>query len=180
MKKIASTLLITLLLLVGCANNNYKDYKYVEIFEIGSFLIPDNWKLIQEKDGVYYMAVSVDTCGTEQYDYYLVGKVLEAKKDNNVTNSSSIEPKEETLISSQVFSNSTFVGEKESQVDGKKNKTYFMDFYISPNKYLSWVVLNDTVTYDTITKIAKSFSRPNTRGRFYCVDKTSKKHLRDD
>ena len=146
---------------MGCSNNKYEGFKNIELSDVGSFYVPQDWVCIREDDVVYFIDESFVDAKEKITNCYLIGTIYEYDKNYRDENPYLAEIEEKNLISSEVFSNSVIIGEKEYQINGELTNKYFMDCYISSETSLAFVVWDDSINYEVISEIGKSFKRNN-------------------
>lgn len=153
MKK-SCMILILILILSGCSNQ-YKNWENIEISDVGMFKIPPNMLCI-EMDGIIYLTEN----NNEVFDKsksIMIGVLYDKNSPPEMI--SGVLGKEltyEKLLFSETFSNSAIVGKKEYLIDGVKCEKIFLDLY-SSKKNLYFLMINNTIDYSIVNKIAKSF-----------------------
>ena len=147
MKKLL-VLFIIVILFGGCSNSQ-KGWKTVTIPQVGSLDIPQSM-VYEEDDKAIYICSDSDA------------KLLIGVKYENGSYTEALSEalgKEivfEELISSEVFSNSAIIGKDKYIIDDEPCEKLFLDLY-SSDKKVFFIVNDDSVSYDTITAIGKSF-----------------------
>lgn len=152
MKKIFCVLLI--ILLVSECSNDYETWKEVNITEFGSLKIPQEWVYNENGDIIYFS--DKKTSDSSEYNIYLIGIICNQDQIESLYKHIDENMKYEKLISSETLSNSAIIGENEYLINGKASHKFFLDLY-SSNKQLHVIAVDDSVDYEIIKKIGKSY-----------------------
>lgn len=154
MKKI---LLITigLLFLPGCSGK-YEGWKEVGIQDYGSITVPEGWECHIRDHEIYF----VDEGETEfsEGNVHLGGYIDDADHSHTP---SKVFPKIEKVesVKGQVYSNSAYRGIKKYCIRGDWYEKGHIEIHASNrDAEIYMVAWDDTVSYDDLEKIAKSFT----------------------
>ena len=154
MKK--TTLLMTLFFLfflIGCSFSQSNNTQKIDIQNIGSLYVPKDWKVSYEDNTICFIS--------EQTHYYMIGCLQDFGSGNGYNHPYLIDFEKGEIISSEVYSNSVIVSENECTINGESIIKRFMSCYVTSAKRLNFIVLDDSITNDTLEKIGKSFDRIN-------------------
>lgn len=157
MRKVIYILVLTICL-SGCAGG-YDGWKEVEMHLFGSIKIPQGWTYHIQDCKIYFTDEGVtefteDTVHLAGYIYGEGDDIGPAYKmfDENVISGE--------YIKGEIFSNSTRRGIKQLIINGKLcEKAYLKLYDVDENKEIYMIAWDDSVDYDDIKKIAKSFDR---------------------
>lgn len=138
----------------ACEGNKYQGFKEIEIPNMGSMHVPEDW-IYGENDNCVYFG-SLDTS-----KIHMIGCEYRLGEENGIEFTNLFGGHISNRVGYEGFSNSTFVGTVQYTADKKCTTKYYMKFYITEDKRLFFVVLDDTIDYNTIKKICKSFVRLN-------------------
>ena len=156
MKKLLLVILLVLSL-SGCSGK-YKGWKEIEIENLGSIKIPEGWTYHIQDNEIYFVDEGVTEFIVENVhlggyiydeDYTLAAHKLFDESTNY-----------EETNESQVYSNDTFRGIEKYCIDGKWCEKGYVQLCVSEkDKEIFMIAWDDTVSYDDLEKIAKSFDR---------------------
>lgn len=152
MKKFSIILLI-ILLISGCSNQD-ETWKEVHVANAGSLKIPYEW-VYNEKDGVMYLT-NKNMDDSSECKIYLIGMTYNEHELEPLYRCIAPDMKYVKLISSETFSNSAIIGKNEYIINGQTYEKLFLNLY-SSEKELYFIVLDNSIEYETVKKIARSF-----------------------
>lgn len=156
MKKICILLIISILF-SGCSSKNHA-VKIIELNNVGSFTVPQEWIYTKENDVIYFTDQTINQENPID-TFYAIGIVYDTSE--NFDELSKVIGKKilyKELVYNEVFSNSAMYGRGIYSIDNKLYEKLFLDFYPSERKFFL-LVLNDSISSDTIKDIAKSFTQ---------------------
>lgn len=113
-----AVIMMILLLFTACSGK-YDGYKLVELPEIGSFYVPQEWECVQEVDFVYFTSGSSDNATMSLSDCYMLGTLHNERVSSYEAVSSVINIEEIEQITSEVYSNSVFLSESRVEMNGR-------------------------------------------------------------
>ena len=141
--------------LFGCSGK-YKGRKEIEIENIGSIKIPEGWTYHIQDNEIYFVDEGV-TEFTEE-NVHLGGYIYD---EHNSHTPSKVFPEIEKVESTKgrVYSNSAYRGIKKYYIHGEWCEKGHIELYASEqDKEIYMITWDDTVSYDDLEKIAKSFT----------------------
>ena len=155
-----AVIMMILLLFTACSGK-YNGYKLVELPEIGSFYVPQEWECIQEDNFVYFTSGLSDKATISLSDCYMLGTLHDWTKSGYDEISSIIEIEEIELITSEVYSNSVFLSESKVEMNGSIINMYSLKCFVTSDKRFSFIVLDGSIDPAVLKLIGKSFDRVN-------------------
>ena len=145
-------ILVIVFFVSGCSNE-YKNWKKVDVPDVGSIMIPQDWTYNIKDSFIYFyvrtndfddkkMCLTGIICNPDDFEdlYQHVDKTMKYVKN----------------ISSETLSNSAIIGKNNYLIDGKENEKLFLDIY-SSDKQLYIVSVDDSVSYAIVRKIGESY-----------------------
>ncbi len=155
-----TVILMTIVLLTACSGK-YDGYKLVELPEIGSFYVPQEWECIQEGDFVYFVNGSSDKDTFTLSNCYMLGTLHDWGKSVYDEVSSIIEIEKIELITSEVYSNSVILSESKVEMNGSIINMYSLECFVTSDKWFSLIVLDEAIDSNSLKLIGNSFDRVN-------------------
>ena len=156
MKKVL-LIMILVFSLSGCSGQ-YEGWKEIELHDYGSIKIPEGWTYHIQDNEIYFVDEGV-TEFTEE-NVHLGGYIYGESK---ITKLSKVFPeivKSGVLVTNQVYSNDTYRGIKKYFIHGKWCEKGYIQLGVSERDIEIFLIAwDDTVSYDDLEKIAKSFDR---------------------
>ena len=143
--------------LSGCSGQ-YEGWKEIELQDYGSIKIPEGWTCHIQGNEIYFVDEGVTEFTEENVhlggyiydeDYTLAAhKLFDKSTDYEETNES------------QVYSNDTFRGIEKYYINGEWREKGYIQLCVSEkDTEIFMIAWDDTVSYDDLEKIAKSFDR---------------------
>jgi len=135
--------------------NKYKDWQIINIPNIGSFKVPQEWNVSYENYAYHITDIPKDE---EDLNIYILGRMPSDHKNNKYL------PKHElfenveytgNFIRGKGLSNSTFFGQEVYKINGFEEIKYFIDF--NSEYILLFLIWNDSLDINIIEKIADSY-----------------------
>ena len=158
MKKICILLVISIFF-SGCSDKNNSG-KVIILNGVGSFTVPQEWIYTKENDVIYFTDQPINK-ENSLHTFYAIGIVYDVSENlDELSQSFGKKILYKELVFNEVFSNSAMYGKGVYSIDSKLCEKLFLDFYPSERK-LFLLVLNDSISSDTIKDIAKSFTQVN-------------------
>ena len=147
--------MILIFSLAGCSGQ-YEGWKEIEQHDYGSIKVPEGWACHIQGNEIYFVDEGV-TEFTEE-NVHLGGYISGA---NNSHTSSEVFPEIEKVESKkgEVYSNSAYRGIKKYYIQGEWCEKGHIEIYVSrQDEKIYMIAWDDTVPYDDLEKIAKSFT----------------------
>ena len=156
MKKLL-LIMILVFSLSGCSGQ-YEGWKKIELHDYGSIKVPEGWACHIQGNEIYFVDEGVTEFTEENVhlggyiydeDYTLTAhKLFDKSTDYEETNES------------QVYSNDTFRGIEKYYINGEWCEKGYIQLCVSEkDKEIFMIAWDDTVSYDELEKVAKSFDR---------------------
>ena len=156
MKKLL-LIMILIFFLSGCSGQ-YEGWKEIKLQDYGSIKVPEGWACHIQGNEIYFVDEGVTEFTEENVhlggyiydeDYTLAAhKLFDKSTDYEETNES------------QVYSNDTFRGIEKYYINGEWCEKGYIQLCVSEkDKEIFMIAWDDTVSYDDLEKIAKSFDR---------------------
>ena len=158
---IGITVILMILMSFTACLGKYDGYKLVELPEIGSFYVPQEWECIQEGDFVYFVNGSSDKDTFTLSDCYMLGTLHNERVSSYEAVSSVINIEEIELITSEVYSNSVFLSESRVEMNGRVVTMYSLECLVTYDERFSFIVLDGSIDPAVLKLIGKSFDRVN-------------------
>lgn len=162
MKKIACIFgLIVVLAVAVCifvSAGRYRGWKEIEIQNVGNIKIPEGWTCQMRNNEIYFTDEGV----TEftQDSVHLAGYVYNEKDSSGAYRMFDKDAIIEERIMGEIFSNSTYRGINRYKINGESCEKMHIKFYdVGKDKEVFMIAWDDSVTYDDMKKLAKSFDR---------------------
>lgn len=155
-----AVMMMILLSFTACSGK-YDEYKLVELPEIGSFYVPQEWECIQEDNFVYFTSGSSDNATMSQSDCYMLGTLHNERVSSYEAVSSIIDIEEIELITSEVYSNSVFLSESRVKMNGRVITMYSLECLVTHDEWFSFIVLDGSIDPAVLKLIGNSFDRVN-------------------
>lgn len=146
-------ILLMVLLVSGCSNE-YETWKEIDVPNVGSLKIPQEWEYNENGDIIYFS--DKKTSDSSEYNIYLIGIICNQDQIESLYKHIDENMKYDKLISSETLSNSAIIGENEYLINGKTSHKFFLDLY-SSNKQLYIIAIDDSVDYEIIKKVGNSY-----------------------
>ena len=156
---IGITVILMILMSFTACLGKYDGYKLVELPEIGSFYVPQEWECIQEGDFVYFVNGSSDKDTITLSDCYMLGTLHNERVSSYEAVSSVINIEEIELITSEVYSNSVFLSESRVEMNGRVVTMYSLECLVTYDERFSFIVLDGSIDPAVLKLIGKSFVR---------------------
>lgn len=154
MKKLL-LIMILVFSLSGCSGQ-YEGWKEIELQGYGSIKVPEGWVCHIQDNEIYFVDEGVTEFSEE--NVHLGGYISGA---NNSHTSSEVFPEIEKVESKkgEVYSNSAYRGIKKYYIQGEWREKGHIEIYVSrQDEKIYMIAWDDTVSYDDLGKIAKSFT----------------------
>ena len=158
---IGITVILMILMSFTACLGKYDGYKLVELPEIGSFYVPQEWECIQEGDFVYFTSGPSDKATISLSDCYMLGTLHNERVSSYEAVSSVINIEEIELITSEVYSNSVFLSESRVEMNGRVVTMYSLECLVTYDERFSFIVLDGSIDPAVLKLIGKSFDRVN-------------------
>ncbi len=158
---IGITVILMILMSFTACLGKYDGYKLVELPEIGSFYVPQEWECIQEGDFVYFVNGSSDKDTFTLSNCYMLGTLHDWGKSVYDEVSSIIEIEKIELITSEVYSNSVILSESKVEMNGSIINMYSLKCFVTSDKRFSFIVLDEAIDPAVLKLIGNSFDRVN-------------------
>lgn len=152
-------LLIMLLIfsLSGCSGK-YEGWKEIELQDYGSIKVPEGWVCHIQDNEIYFVDEGVNEFTEE--NVHLGGYI---QSENKPDGQSKVFPeivKAESTNENQVYSNDTYRGIDKYFIHGEWCEKGYVQLGVSERDIEIFLIAwDDTVSYDDLEKIAKSFNR---------------------
>ena len=146
-------ILLMVLLISGCSNE-YDTWKKVEVPNVGSLKIPQEWEYSENGDIIIFSDKKISD--SSEYNVYLIGIICNQDQIDSLYKHIDENMKYEKLISSETLSNSAIIGKNEYLINGETHHKFFLDIY-SSSKQLYIIAIDDSVDYETIKKVGNSY-----------------------
>ncbi len=153
-----AVIMMILPLFTACSGK-YDGYKLVELPEIGSFYVPQEWECIQEDNFVYFTSGSSDNATMSLSDCYMLGTLHNERVSSYEAVSSVIDIEEIEQITSEVYSNSVFLSESRVKMNGKVITMYSLECLVTYDERFSFIVLDGSIDPAVLKLIGNSFVR---------------------
>ena len=133
---------------------DYTGWKKIEITDIGSFYVPEDWIYTKEGTIVYFTDKPITE---ENYNIYLIG--TEFIKNEKYIKITDIYPeyKEKEIKNGKILSNSADYEEIVFEVENKKENKFHITFSSGINRTINLYAWDNLVNIETIKKIAESY-----------------------
>ena len=141
--------------LSGCSGQ-YEGWKEIELQGYGSIKVPEGWVCHIQDNEIYFVDEGVTEFSEE--NVHLGGYIYDT---HNSHTPSKVFPEIEKVESTkgQVYSNSAYRGIKKYYMQGEWYEKGHIEIYASKlDKEIYMITWDDTVSYDDLGKIAKSFT----------------------
>ena len=158
---IGITVILMILMSFTACLGKYDGYKLVELPEIGSFYVPQEWECIQEGDFVYFVNGSSDKDTFTLSNCYMLGTLCGFGESVYDAVSSIIEIEKIELITSEVYSNSVILSESKVEMNGSIITMYSLECLVTYDERFSFIVLDGSIDPAVLKLIGKSFDRVN-------------------
>ena len=146
-------ILLMVLLVSGCSNE-YEKWKEIDVPNVGSLKIPQEWEYNENGDIIYFSDKKISD--SSEYNIYFIGIICNQGQIEPLYKHIDKNMKYEKLISSETLSNSAIIGKNEYLINGKTSQKFFLDLY-SSNKQLYIIAFDDYVDYEIIKKVGNSY-----------------------
>ena len=148
--------MILIFSLSGCSGQ-YEGWKEIKLQDYGSIKIPEKWVCHIQDNEIYFVdeGVTEFSEGNVHLGGYISGV-------NNSHTSSEVFPEIEKVESTkgEVYSNSAYRGIKKYYIQGEWREKGHIEIYVSrQDEKIYMIAWDDTVSYDELEKVAKSFDR---------------------
>ena len=143
-------------------------WKSVYIKDLGSLKIPRNWNMTLDNNSIFITNKSTDE---KDYKIYLAGVIVKYDTFNYLENKDEIDGnwfyfhsgneffkniKNNELVTSEVYSNSTYFGIKKYNIEGNIIEKYYIDLLIE-NGSINFILWDNLISKDILINIAKTF-----------------------
>lgn len=156
MRKIIYVLALVLCLF-GCSGK-YEGWKEIEMENIGNIKIPRGWTCHIKDDVIYFTDEGVTELTEDTA--HLAGYIYEEKNPMAVYKMFDENATVEEHVKDEIFSNSTRRGIIRYVMNGKRCEKAYLKFYdVEQDKEIYMIVWDDSVVYEDLEKMAKSFER---------------------
>lgn len=148
-------IMVLVVFLSGCSEQ-YTGWKEIKIQDFGSIKVPEGWVCHIQDDEIYFVDEGITEFSVD--NVHLGGYIYDA---HNLNTPSKVFPKIEKAesIKGQVYSNSAYRGIKKYHIKGKWCEKGYIEIYASKSdREIYMIAWDDTVDYDDLEKIAKSFT----------------------
>ncbi|MBQ4136731.1 MAG: hypothetical protein IJD67_01355 [Clostridia bacterium] len=137
----------------ACSDND-GNLNVVNIPDVGAFDLPQEMICIEE-NGNYYLEFR-DSSKNQEVGTLAVGVTYKNDYLEKLSKALGKNAIYQKLLLSETLSNSAIVGKQKWSIDNEECEITFFDFY-STDKNIFFVVLNDSLDYDTVVEISKTF-----------------------
>ncbi len=146
--------------LSGCSGQ-YEGWTEIKLQDYGSIKVPNGWVCHIQDNEIYFVDEGVTEFSEE--NVHLGGYIYDA---HNSHTSSKVFPEIEKVESTkgQVYSNSAYRGMKKYYIHGAWYEKGHIEIHTSKQDIeLYMIAWDDTVSYDDLEKIAKSFTEDSSK-----------------
>ena len=139
-------------------SGRYYGFKEIELKGLGNIKIPQEWTCHIEGNKIYFTDEGVEKFTEDSV--HLAGYIHDGDYSQSTHKMFDENATVEKLVTSEVFSNSTFRGIVLYVMNGKLcEKAYLELNIVEQDKEIYMIVWDEAVSYEDVGKIAKSFNR---------------------